>query len=255
LCTLSAFLLIWSLLREWRSGNLLKKRSQTFADAFVLAIAIFLLRGPGSYSATSIGILIVGIAMLLLLYRRENLARYVSRHLKAGVVSLALMYWLFYDLLLPMVTSILGREDTLTGRTDIWRPLLDFASHNPILGVGYGGFWAPGNMELEEHFSSQFILAQAHNGYLAVYVELGLVGILLLAAFLLAYCGKVRRCIDYAFDWGVYGICLLPMSMLYNYSEVGFLQSPNYLWSTILFLTVVFSASKLNGTDDLHSDR
>jgi O-antigen ligase len=257
LCALSAFLLIWTLLREWRSGYFFKNRSQAFADVLVLAIAVFLLRGPGSYSATSVGILIIGIAILLLLYWRKDLTRHVAVHLKVfpvskedfktllGTLTVVLvflsMYLLFADSLMRVAISTFGRDETLTSRTDIWRALLDFASRNPVFGVGYGGFWAPGNVKLEEHFGSQFILAQAHSGYLAVYVELGTVGIALLALFLLAYCGRVRRELIYAFDWGVFGICLMPMSLLYNYSEASFLQSQNYLWSTIVFLTIVFS--------------
>jgi exopolysaccharide production protein ExoQ len=247
LCALSAFFLIWALLREWRVGNLFKKRSQTFADALVLYITVFLLIGTSSSSrsATSVGILIIGIAILLLLYRSENLTRYIARHLKVLAVSLTLVYVLLYDSIVQIVTSFLERDETLTGRTDIWRPLLQFASHNPVFGVGYGGFWAPGNKELEEQFSSQFILTQAHNGYLAIYVELGIVGLLLLALFLIAYCSGARRELNHDFDWGVYGICLLPMSLIYNNSEVSFLQSSSYLWSTMVFLTVVFSTSCL----------
>jgi O-antigen ligase len=149
---------------------------------------------------------------------------------------------LFYDSIIGIATSILKRDVTLTGRSEIWRTLLDFASHNPVLGVGYGGFWVPGDRELEALFTPQFILSQAHNGYIAIYVELGIVGIVLLSAFLLAYCGRIQREINHAFDWSVYGICLLPMSLLWNTSEVNYLQSPNYLWSTMVFLTIVLSA-------------
>ena len=158
-----------------------------------------------------------------------------------------MLYLLFYESIISVVASTLGREENLTGRTDIWRPLLEFASLNPIFGVGYGGFYAPENWELVQYFSNQFILAQAHSGYLAVYVELGVVGLILLVVFLLAYCGKVRRELSHSFEWGLLGICLLPMSILYNYTEVGFLQSSgNYLWATIVFLTVAFSESRLH---------
>jgi exopolysaccharide production protein ExoQ len=253
LCALSAFFLIWALLREWRSGNLLRNRSQTIVDALVLSITFFLLGGPSSYSrsATSESILIIGIALLLLLYRRETLARTIARNLKALTISLTMMYMLLYDSIIRIVTSIVQRDETLTGRTDIWRPLLAFASHNPLFGVGYGGFWAPGNRELEELFSYNFILNQAHNGYLAIYVELGFVGIAVLIVFLLAYCGRVRRHLNYSFEWGAYGICLLPMALIYNNSEVSFLQSSSYLWCTMVFLTIVFSAPCLHTRGNL----
>jgi O-antigen ligase len=189
--------------------------------------------------------LIVGVGLLLLLRPKKNLARYVARHLKGLTLSLVLTYALFYHSILPVIAPIFGRDETLTSRTDIWRPLLAFASRSPILGVGYGGFYEPGNAELVAVVGPRFIMAQAHNGYLAVYIELGIVGLILLGTFLLAYCGRVRRELDHSFEWGVYGICLLPMSLLYNNSEVSFLQSPNYLWSTMVFLTIVFSAPSL----------
>ena len=244
LCALSAFLFIWAILREWQSGEPLKSKSQTFADALVLAITIFLLRGPGgSYSATSIAVLIVGIATLLLLYRMKNLAGYIAAHLKAFAVALVLMYVLFWDLLAAIVSSILSREVTITGRTDIWRELLDAASRNPLFGVGYGGFWGL------DASSFKIGVGQGHNGYLDVYLELGMVGIVLLAAFLLAFCGKVRRELNRAFDWGLFGISFLLMALFYNFSESAFLQT-DYMWTVMLLLTVVFSESCLGTKGD-----
>jgi exopolysaccharide production protein ExoQ len=251
LCALSAFFLIWALHREWQSGNLFKTKSQTFVDLFVLAIALFLLIGPGgnSFSATSVAMLIVGISILLLLSRMKSLTTFMAKHLKAFMISSVLIFILLYDSVIQMVTSILGRDITLTGRTDIWRPLFDYASRNPIFGVGYGGFFAPDNNALEHEFGAQFIITQAHNGYLAIYVELGIIGILMLGLFLLNYCGKARREFNHSFEWGVYGICFLFMALLYNNSEIGFLQSQSYLWSTMVFLTVVFSTSRLQNGD------
>jgi hypothetical protein len=70
----------------------------------------------------------------------------------------------------------------------------------------------------------------------------------LLALFLLAYCGRARRELNHVYEWGLFGICLLPMSLLYNNSESSFLQTGGYLWSTLVFLTVVFSEPCLNTT-------
>jgi len=247
LCAIAAFFMMWALLREWRAGTLFKNKSQNFADSLVLVMTLIMLWGPGiSFSATAVSIVVVSTVLLLLLYHTETLARYIGGHLKAITVSFVLLYLLLYDSLVEISASIVGRDTTLTGRTDIWRPLLDFASQSPILGVGYGGFWAPGNLELEELFSPQFILAQSHNGYLAVYVELGIIGIVLLALFILAYCGKVGRELNHAFEWGVFGICFLVMSLLYNITEASFLQSVGNLWPIMVFLTVVCSGQSLH---------
>ncbi|MDF0643877.1 MAG: O-antigen ligase family protein [Nitrospira sp.] len=246
LCAISALFMIWALLREWRAGTLFKISPQNLADAFVLIMTIIMLWGPGvSFSATSVSIVVVSTVVMLVLYRMQALARYVGRQLKAITVVFVSLYLLLFDSLVEISASILGRDTTLTGRTDIWRPLLDFASQSPIFGVGYGGFWAPGNQELEELFSPQFILAQSHNGYLAVYVELGITGIVLLALFILAYCGKVGRELSHASEWGVFGICFLVMSMLYNNTEASFLQSVGNLWPIMALLAVVCSRQSL----------
>lgn len=245
---LSAFFLIWALLREWRSGNLLKTGSQSFADALVLAIAVLLLTGTGvSYSATAIGVFIIGIAMLLTLNRSETIARSTAANLKAFMVTIVLIYLVIGDLIKPMFLSIFSRSETLTGRTEIWSMLGDIATRNPLLGVGYGGFWLS---VVGNEVSSMYGVTQSHNGYLEVYLELGIVGIVFLSAFLLAFCGKVRKQINHEFDWGVYGICFLSISLLYNYTETGFIQSSSYLWVTIIYLSVVFSAPCLHTKGD-----
>jgi O-antigen ligase len=163
--------------------------------------------------------------------------RLVATHLKSVTIVLVLGYWLFAPTLLALVTPSLGRDETLTGRTDIWRVLFQVAARSPIVGLGYGGFWG-----LHPEITSQIQVPQGHNGYLDVYVELGAVGIALLTVFLLAYCGSVRKVFDKNFDWGVLSVCFLPMTLLYNLSESAFLTN-GFLWTTMMFVCVLFSAA------------
>lgn len=240
LCTLSAFLLIWALLQGWQAGILRENRAQTLADILVLSISLFLLRGPeGAFSATSVAVFILSTLVLLVFHRRQDYARSVATHLKMIMVGLILAWWLFSQTLLPVVSSSLGRDETLTGRTEYWDVLLTLASQNPLLGLGYGGFYG-----LEEVGDS---LSQAHNGYLAVYVELGAAGMLLLAAFLLSLCGKIQNVMEYSVAWATYGICVLLISLLFNYSEACFFQSGNFVWTYMVLVAVVFSTSPDTG--------
>lgn len=240
ICALLAFFLIWALLREWRAGELFKNRFHTYADALVLAIAVYLLSVAGS--ATSTGVFIIGIVMLLTLNWSKAIARYTAANLKALLAALVLIYLLIGDIVRSIFLSVFSRSETLTGRTDIWKMISDIANHNPIIGVGYGSFW----LSVGSKVSSMFGVSQSHNGYLEVYAELGTVGIVLLSAFLMAFCGKVQKQINHTFDWGVYGICFLLITLLYNYTEAGFLQSSSFIWSSMLYLTLVFSSPCLH---------
>ena len=246
-CGLSVFFLTWDLLRKGRSRELFRTGSHIYADVFILALAIYLLVGPGAgaYSASSIFITVLGLATFMVLSRMESLARVIASNLKVVVVAFVLMYLMFADMLTAMVTSMLGRNEDLTGRTtDIWPLVLDAAERHPIFGAGYGGFWGLGG-----ELSLKLELEQAHNGYLDVYLELGIAGLILLSAFFLSFCSRIRReCIDHNFEWGLFGLCYLFMILTYNLSETAFFDV--YLGVTMVLMAVVFSACLQERADD-----
>ena len=238
-CAISVFLVIWTFLRERRAKAFLKPRSQAFADGLVLAIALFLLLGNrGVYPATAVGFLIVGIVSLLLLRKMKNNVRHMAT-LSVLMVALGLFCLTFVDVLVPFVTSVFQRNETFTGRTEIWRAVLDVASRNPVLGVGYGGYWG-----LLDEITSRVGVKEAHSGYLGVYLEVGMVGIVLLSAFLLAHHRRALRELDHAYDLGLFGICLLIMTLIHNYTESNFLSTSSYSWNATLFVTIALSTRR-----------
>jgi O-antigen ligase len=115
--------------------------------------------------------------------------------------------------------------------------VIDVASRNPLLGVGYGGYWG---LQDGEIFST-LLVREAHSGYLDVYLEVGIVGIVLLLAFLLSYHYRALRELNHAFDWGLFGICLLMMTLIHNFTESNFLRTSSYFWNVTVFVTIILS--------------
>lgn len=71
-----------------------------------------------------------------------------------------------------------GRDETLTGRTVIWEAVLNVSKRSPIVGVGWDAGWIPGSPTTNSVWSSTgFAIYEAHNGYLDVYFQLGIVGL------------------------------------------------------------------------------
>src|SRR5262249_326472 len=64
----------------------------------------------------------------------------------------------------------LGRNSSLTGRTDIWRIVLKFAV-NPLFGAGYESFWLGKRLDQIARALNISLLNQAHNGYIEVYLN------------------------------------------------------------------------------------
>jgi O-antigen ligase len=89
---------------------------------------------------------------------------------------------------LSAVTALVGKDATLTGRTTLWKLLLEQISMRPFLGFGFESFWVS---EIAERIKGEsFQALHAHNGYLDLLLSLGLAGLVL---FLAAYAGTLRR--------------------------------------------------------------
>jgi len=176
--TLMALGALWSFV-DWKEGGRGVRRSaEGFVYAAQLAVTGWLLSLADS--ATAIACTAVGaVALLSLRVPRiqKNVLQWVAA---AAVIAIMLM---LVDIR-SLVTSLLGRDTTFTGRTRVWSVLLN-ESVNPLFGVGSYSFWIGERADrLAAHFGS--FINEAHNGYLDLYLNVGLVGVCLCAAILAA---------------------------------------------------------------------
>ena len=236
-CSISAFLIFWTFLREWRTRSFLKSKSQTFAEGLVFGLSVYLLLGfRGVYPATAIGILISGIAALIILFNMKKNQRKVARF-SVLMVVVGLLLLNYSQSFVSLATSSFNRDASFTGRDEIWRLVLEEASKKPLLGYGYGAYWGL----QDEKIYSKVLVRESHSGYLDVYLQGGIVGIVLLFAFLFAYCRKALNKFIDSPDWGLFGICMLIMTLIHNYTESDFIQTTSYFWNLTVFLTIVFT--------------
>jgi O-antigen ligase len=181
--------------------------------------------------------------MLTLRFARSNLAA-----IKARSTVLAILI-ICFSLILPFrpevflgglfggIVSSAGRDFTLTGRTDLWYDLLKIASHHRLVGVGYGSFWIGGvsHSLWDTHY---WLPTQAHNGYLDVYVELGLLGLAILVAVLFSGIRAVTEALDTYFEDSQLRITLVIVLLLHNITESSFLKADHHLWFLFLLITL-----------------
>lgn len=129
-----------------------------------------------------------------------------------------------------LVVQALGRDLTLTGRTDIWITLMDFISQRPLLGYGYGAFWDlgsnPGNWVRE---MLEWDAPTAHNGWIEVTLALGIVGLTCLALdFLMTLARSTITAIN---TWtGVFALAYCAQFFLFSLSESASLQQNSIVW-------------------------
>ncbi|HEX6188087.1 MAG TPA: O-antigen ligase family protein, partial [Pyrinomonadaceae bacterium] len=108
---------------------------------------------------------------------RRNSVRAIAVMLSGSLILAGL---LIFQEWLPAIVRPFVSDDlyTLNSRTDLWAQTLSYIAAQPILGTGY--------------FASRYVLIKdfswaghAHNSFLEVLLTTGLVGLALLAAFLI----------------------------------------------------------------------
>jgi O-antigen ligase len=96
----------------------------------------------------------------------------------AGVLAVILVPVFVVAMAAPdMILELIGKDPTLTGRTEIWAFVIDDIWQKPLLGWGYFGFWQLDNPAAAEISDAvHWVVPQAHNGLLESLLTIGLVG-------------------------------------------------------------------------------
>ena len=105
----------------------------------------------------------------------------------AGLIAALLTPLLLVFVTMPgVLLELLGKDPTLTGRTDLWALVWPDIWLRPVLGWGLTAFWIPGNPAADEISTTLgWVVPEAHNGLLEVLLELGFVGLAVFGAILL----------------------------------------------------------------------
>jgi len=202
----------------------------------VLMIAMSLWLLYESKSATSLVCLAFGCLLYWALTNRllRNRLKHVGRFFVIAIVVVSIIQFAGLDLF-GLSLAALGRDPTLTGRTDLWKELVEMVP-NPILGVGYQSFWL-GSRLAKLWGVHWWQPTEAHNGYLEVYLELGLLGLLLLFMLLRAAYYSISYDLMINFDEGRLKLALFGMVLVYNITEAGFAKNC-VTWFILLMISI-----------------
>ena len=100
-----------------------------------------------------------------------------SRSLAIGATVLALPIVVYVTLFPDFLLQLMGKDPTLTGRTDIWDLVIPYIYERPWLGWGYVAFWSttnPAAMAIAD--TLHWFAPQAHNGPLEMLLHVGVLG-------------------------------------------------------------------------------
>lgn len=139
---------------------------------------------------------------------------------------------------LEAISTLTGRDLTLTGRVPLWEIVWSYIQERPLLGYGFGSFWLAETYGLSVSALAGWEVPHSHNGFLDLWLELGVVGLalgvfLLLTSLVFWFRAYLKTGLLEALFWATMG----GFFILYNFSESGFLKTNNVLW---LLLTLMY---------------
>jgi exopolysaccharide production protein ExoQ len=214
------------------------------ARAWAVA-SLFLLLLSGSMTAT-----ISFIAVMFLYAVLQLVKAYPRRARTVLLISLCLAgcgcvwAWSHSDELF----DLLDRDATLTGRTTIWGAALAQGMERPWLGYGYEAFWLINSGPAQEiRDLARWDVPGAHNGFIELWLDLGLAGLAVFLVNLVSYIRKSLR----VFAAGTGADCGWPILFLVLVVLVNLTQSalvtPNFIF-WIVYMVIFFRISLVAGS-------
>lgn len=166
---------------QWAAGTV---RRRSAIPWLVLAVALFALTRSSTMIIAAVVVVLVLAAALLIRNAGTPAGRTPVYLAFAGVVVAAAAGVALFS---EQVLGLFGKSDDLTGRLDIWQTVIGAAAERPWFGWGYSSPWVPWAEPFTDLVVRRGVLQlHAHNAWLDVWFQLGIVGLVLFAALIVS---------------------------------------------------------------------
>ena len=199
-----------------------------------------------SRSKTSLAVLLIIVALVPFYKSLQwHINLKVSFYCIAAIIAITM---LLYNK--QFILHATNRDLPLTGRLDIWEAVLNMIKKRPILGYGYNAFWLGLKGKSTDIWSQLgWITPHAHNGFLDLWLDLGLLGILIFTlGFLQAVRNGFRKIYSKSNIEAFWPIIYLTYMLWFNLTESTLLKNNSIYW--VLYASVITSFYFTAGTYD-----
>lgn len=231
ICFISGLASVWRCTQEYVKPRRNRNNRVLLAQGSLLALIVWLLLKANSVTSSACFVLGGGLIVIC----GKGLIR---KQKSVNLLVLATLTFAFSVLFLNVggvILEAMGRNPTLTGRTELWSQVLLLQGH-PLVGTGFESFWLGDRLE---HLWSRYWWHpnESHNGYLEIYLNLGWIGIALLGILIARGYQYVSRALRLNTDSGSLKLGFLVAALAYNFTEAAF-KAMNPVWIAFLLATL-----------------
>ena len=224
--------IIWDLIVIWKQQQPLSKAAklQKWIHMGMIFLGSWLLLMSDSKTSQVcfvIGLLTLWATGRLIRMRNGNQVLTAGLVILIGLGSLDKTFHLS-----EAVIRALGRNPNLTGRTEIWKAIMD---EKPDHGIGEGFYIFWDTEKGKRVVDALITVSSAHQGYLEVYIDGGVVGCVLLGVLLISGFLRIRHRLFKNQPIGRIGLAIWATALVYNLSESSFFRL-DPLWFVLLLV-------------------
>ncbi len=200
------------------------------AGLLIALLLVLLSKSATALLGAALGLGVLGAAWWMLKGRRWSLA------LVWGALCVIGGAMMIYAVAPEVLLGVIGKDATLTGRTDIWVELGAAIEKRPVLGYGYLAFWG---LDSEPRYwlgrAVDWNAPSGHNGGLDLAISLGAIGVIVFAIDVTVSAWRAAR-LSMMSPAGVFAVGFLAQFMLFAMSESIILAQNSVLWATYVFV-------------------
>ncbi|MES1260671.1 MAG: O-antigen ligase family protein, partial [Acidobacteriota bacterium] len=227
ICLIFGLASLWSLLSAWRSRREPGRGRRLLAHAVILAMVLWLFSMANSMTSLACFLLTCPLVWAA----GSGMARRRTAWLHA-MVAAVVAFALFALFLSTGLLATIGRDPTLTDRTAIWGLVVSLV-RNPLTGTGFESFWlGPRLASIWRIYS--WGPAEAHNGYIEIYLNLGGIGLLLLAGVLVTGYRTVMDGVRARLPAAGLMLAYFTVGIIYNFTEAAFFRMMAPVWIVLM---------------------
>ncbi len=200
----------------------------------MILIAIFLILGTESSTTLLNAFILLSVAVLI----------GINRFFKQLQIGNTLIFFLFFMgglffmtlyILTPesfkIIPALFEKDLTFSGRVDLWAIIVEEIKTHPLQGAGYQSFWVLESKTIQLlHEIFIWMPIQAHNGYLDMINEVGIIGFTIFLIMLTYYFTIVfRKDLKHQWKWFVI------MVLIYNITETTLFRPGHFTAKLFIF--------------------